>query len=199
MLDVPTMPVIDCAYHLYIPMKQILRSLVLVSLVFSLSGCVSRRSEQQAVVENVSSATLTETNSKIADDPDGHFHIRIPSGGVINKDLEEDGARLLHIEAGSGDNAAILFYIEESPNSVAVSVGLLSTLEGVEEVKREPVTMGGLEGMKLIVNLPQNNLSNVSYYFLRGTNDKTYIFSLAGGKPWAPFEQAVESFELITK
>lgn len=133
----------------------------------------------------------------MAEDPDGRFRIRIPSNGLLNKDLEEDGARLLHVEDGRGNDATIRFYIEETDNSVAVSVGLLSQLEGVKEVKREPVTIGGLEGMKLTVDVVEGNYKNVPYFFLRGTNDKTYIFSLSAGKPWTPFEGTVETFEII--
>lgn len=184
---------IDCRYHLRIRMNRVFTFALLLSVAFGLTGCVSRRSDQPAETSH----EPVQTSFKMAEDPDGHFRIRIPSNGLLNKDLEEDGARLLHVEDGKGGAAAIRFYIEETPNSVAVSVGLLSKLEGIKEVKREPVTVAGLEGMKLTVDVTEGNYKNVPYFFLRGPNEKTYIFSLSAGKPWPPFEETVASFEII--
>lgn len=177
-------------------MKYILRVLFIFSAMLLLSGCISRRSGPVEQFENPEQ--LTETNSIVLTDPSGNFRLRAPKGFTINQDVDEDGARLLHLQGGKGDEAAITMFIEETGNSVAAAVGLMSTTENIVEVKREPVTVAGMHGMKMVVNLPQAKRENVPYYFLSaGEGKKTYIFSLPAGKPWAPFEDAINSFEVL--
>lgn len=173
-----------------------IRYLLLISIfIFSLSGCVSRRSEFVETVVNPT--TLTEANSIVLTDEAGAFSIRAPKGFTLQQDLEEGGARLLHLQAGASKDGMISMFIEETPNSVATAVGLLSTSEGAQEVKREPVTIAGLQGMKMVMNLEKAKQNNVPYYFLSaGEGKKTYVFSLPVGKPWAPFQSAVESFQV---
>jgi hypothetical protein len=169
--------------------------LIIALVVTTLSGCVSRRSE--FVETETNPTTLTEENSVVLTDELGAFSIRAPKGFTLQKDLEEGGARLLHLQAGSSEDGVISMFIEETPNSVATAVGLLSSSEGAVEVKREPVTIAGLHGMKLVMNLVEAKQNNVPYYFLSaGEGKKTYVFSLPVGKPWAPFQSAVESFQV---
>ncbi len=173
------------------------RSLVIIFiLTLTFSGCISRRSNFVEPIE--SPEQLTETNSVVLTDPSGNFRLRAPKGFTINQDVDEDGARLLHLQGGKGDEAAITMFIEETGNSVAAAVGLMSTTENIVEVKREPVTLAGMHGMKMVVNLPKAKRENVPYYFLSaGEGKKTYIFSLPAGKPWAPFEDTISSFEVL--
>lgn len=172
-------------------MKQrFLFPLLALALIFSLSGVGCRPAQDPAI--------LTDANSTYLQDPSGYFRIRAPRGFIINQDIEETGARLLHIQGKPAGQEEIVMYIEETGNSVATALDLLATTEGLQEVRREPVTVAGLQGIKMHADLSESGQRNVPYYVLSGgEGKKTYIFSLPGGKPWAAFDSAVGSFEVL--